>query len=108
MSLPQTERGAPPGEHARVIVSPSAPFSEVALVSQAKGFAGPLAEGGAEAGAELLAVSEWGPPPVLELLLAFFSVEQAPVAITSTRMIAGQRRQLSERNAGRKIRVRQN
>jgi len=53
MSLPQTECAAPPGEHASVSVSPSLPFSEVALASQVVGVPAAVEDGGVE-GEEVL------------------------------------------------------
>src|SRR5436189_898228 len=86
MSLPQTECSVPFGEQSNRIVCPSAWFSDVAVVSQAVGFAGPPADVPGDAGLELAsATSVCTPPPVFVLLLSFFSFEQP--ALTTTMMV---------------------
>src|SRR6267378_408097 len=81
MSLPQTECAVPPGEHARVNVSPSLPFSDVAFASHAVGFPSAAEDGGA--GGEVFELSGevvvWPPPP---LLFSFLSFEQPALPST--------------------------
>ena len=82
MSLPQTECAVPPGEHARVNVSPSLPFSDVAFASQAVGV--PLSEEDGEVGPvfELSAEALVWPPPPLAVLFSFLSFEQPALPST--------------------------
>jgi hypothetical protein len=71
---------SPLGEQAKVIVSPFLPSSDVAVVSQAVGFAAPFAAGGAEAGLELAGELFVWPPAVARL--SFMSFEQLVVPTT--------------------------
>lgn len=77
MSLPQTECAVPPGEHARVIVSPSLPLSDEAFASQVVGFA-LAAEDGATGGAggPVFELSEELVCPPLVVLFSLLSFEQ--------------------------------
>ena len=88
MSLPQTEWAAPPGEHARLNVCPSAPFSDVALACQVVGVPS-LVENGEDgpvfelSGEALM----WPPPLVPAALFSFRGFEQPALpSISPARM----------------------
>jgi hypothetical protein len=83
MSLPQTVCGSPAPEQARVIVCPSALFSEVAFSSQDVGLPAPPEDGGTDAGPETGAEAFlW--PRLEAALLSFLSLAQPAALRVST------------------------